>query len=288
MSIKICVISPISHLETYSPLGDIDMSLAHLVLENRGDNPYARYYRKQKEKGRFICLDNSLFELQKQGVGVGIDAVLEAAKITNPSEIIAEDVLYSSNDTIESTKEFIKTMKNRGMFGSYQIMGVVQGRTKEEWWKCFKDLTQLPINTIGLSKLSVPMAFLGVTAEEGCVARARLECTKLIEQEYGCQAVSNSIANGKQIHLLGGDNWAVWEMTQQKKYSWVRSNDSSCAVWYGRHGLVFNEKGKIDSFLREAPDLENYNPETSEALSNVQVQSCIYQNIAKWHLATKS
>jgi len=286
MSIKICVITPISHLKTFGSLGEMDMSLTHMIIENGGDNDYAKFYRRQSEQGRFILLDNSAYEMQKQGKGLDPDFVLDAAEVTKPREVIATDVLYDGEATVESTKRFIKCMKDRGVWGNYSVMGVVQGRTKEEWWKCLDEMMRLPVNVVGLSKLSVPMSFLGTITEEGCVARARLECTQLIESS-GLAAL-NSIVDRKQIHLLGGDNWTVWEMTQQRKYPWIRSNDSSCAVWYGRHELTFNDEGKIGFLLKGTPDLENHDPETTEALNKVQVKSCIYENIAKWHLATKS
>lgn len=283
MGIKICVITPISHLQVYGNLGEMDMSLAHLVLENGGDNKYAEYYRAQSQKGRFVVLDNGLFELQKQGVGVGIESVIKAMMITKPSEVIAEDVLFSSNDTIESTKNFIKAMKSHGIFGQCQVMGVPQGRTIDEWWKCFEAMLELPINTIGLSKLSVPQSFLGTITEPGCVARARLECTALIEKEIPASWLTLA---DKQVHLLGGDNWTAWEMKQQTKYNWIRSNDSSCAVWYGKDRLVFNDEGKIDQIITQTPDLENHNPETEALLD--ETQTYILENIVRWHLATKT
>jgi len=285
MSIKICVITPISHLREFGNLGEMDMSLSHLIVDEP-DGAYARYYKQQREKGRFVILDNSAFELEQQGRGLDPDPVLDAAEVTNPSEVIATDVLFDGEATIESTKRFIQRMKDRGVFGKYQIMGVVQGKDVNEWLDCFHRLLSLPINTIGLSKLSIPVSFLGDKESSGCVSRARLDCTATIDHIMNIAYYRNITA-----HLLGGDNWTAWEMNKQKHYPWIRSNDSSCAVWYGSYEQVFNEEGKIEDIILEKPDLENKDPYTARRISHYHLthgnQASILRNIAVWHKASK-
>ena len=283
MSIKICVITPISHLKNFARLGEMDMSLSHLVLENP-IGPYVEYYKEQRELGRFVILDNSAFELEQQGKGLDPDPVLDACELTNPNEVIATDCLFDGPATIESTKRFIQKMLDRGVFGKYQIMGVAQGKTKQEWWDCFKQLLDLPIDTIGLSKLAVPVSYFGEKESSGCVSMSRIMCVEDIAHRYGFDAET---INGKRIHLLGGDNWLPREINQQKRYKWIRSNDSSAAVWYGRHNKVFNDEGKIRDIILNKPDLENKDPDTSYALDKVGVQADILENIIHWHLASK-
>ena len=292
MSIKLCVITPISHLDTFESLGEMSMILSHLVLKNGGDNPYTNYYKRQREKGRFIILDNGAFECEAQGVGVGIDACLDAAEIIQPNEVIAEDVLFDGERTIESTKRFIDRMDQRGMLGKYKVMAVVQGHTMDEWFVCFNELMHIKeVDTIGLSKLSVPVSFLGEKESSGCVARSRLECTKMINRILGpsiCFAnLDPSSPMGKRFHLLGGDNWLPWEIKQQTQYPWIRSNDSSAAVWYGRNGLTFDEDGKIRDIILDKPDLENKDNDTEDALNKVGAQADILENIIRWHMAAK-
>lgn len=276
MSIEICVIAPISHLRTYSSLGEMDMSLTHLILEDpRG--PYAQYYREQKQKGRFVILDNSAFELEQAGGGLNPDPVLDAAAITNPSEVIATDVLFDGEATIQSTQDFIRRMRARGVLGKYRVMGVVQGENMDEWWGCLEQLLNMPeVDTIGLSKLSVPISYLGEKASNGNCARSRIMITEMMEKR--CKLL-------KDVHLLGGDNWLPWELKQQTTYPWIRSNDSSAAVWYGSKGFTFNEQDKIDEIIMEKPDLENYNPDTADDC-DLHMTS-ILENIVRWHRACK-
>ena len=303
MSIKICVITPISHLEVFGALGEMDMSLSHLVLENP-NGPYATYYKQQREKGRFVILDNSAFELEQQGRGLDPDPVLDAAEITNPTEVIATDCLFDGVATLESTERFIARMKERKVLGKYKVMAVAQGKTEQEWWACFSRLLYLPdVDTIGLSKLAVPQSFLGERESPGCVARSRLICTRQIAQGFSVprsiypliglngqqvESIGYNLAYGKVLHLLGGDNWTPWEMQQQKRYPWIRSNDSSAAVWYGKYCKVFSEEGKIEDIITEKPDLENKDWYTEQRLATPEVQTLILKNIIYWHMACKS
>lgn len=290
MSIKICVITPISHLEEYASLGEMDMSLSHIILEDseRG-RQYAEYYKRQREAGRFVLLDNSAFELEQQGKGLDPDPVLDAAEITNPSEVIATDVLFDGQATIESTNRFIERMRERGVLGKYKVMAVPQGKSVEEWWECYEHLIEHPeVDTIGLSKLSVPMSYLGEKESNGNCTRSRLLCTRDIEEDLRRRwwDYPNNII--KQFHLLGGDNCTPYELSKQTRYPWIRSNDSSCAVWYGRYRRVYDREGKIDSgIVMEKPDLENHNPATAKTLSNAETKTCILENITRWHMLCK-
>lgn len=300
MSIQICVICPVSHLNEFASLGELDMSLTHLVLK---DKQYAKYYKKQVERGRHVILDCSAFEMQKQGKGMDPGPVLKAASMTNPTEVIATDVLYDAAATIESTKDFIKLMKKNKVLGKYKLMVAIQGRTVDEWMSCFETILQMKeVDTIGLSKLSVPESF-GIwvkgfkykggklVKQNGYVAQSRVLCTRAIEEYYGKELRES----GKAIHLLGGDNQTVWEMNQQKWHPWIRSNDSSVAVWYPTHLStttkldkgVFDKTGRIKELVTILPDLENHNPMTEVLLDDYMIKSMIHQNIIKWHMACK-
>lgn len=283
MSIKICVITPVSHLARYSVLGDFHMALSHLVLEDNGNNDYARFYKKQTELGVHTFLDNSLFELEQRGIGLGPDAVFKAADIINPQTVIATDVLFEGKSTVSSTQEFISYMKKRGTFGMYRIMAVPQGRTEGEWLDCLVRICEMPVDIIGFSKLSIPISFLGNKEGSGCVARSRVKCVASIIENDLERLLTKS---NKKVHLLGGDNWTVWEMLQLKGYPWIASNDSSCAVWYGSQNMIYDRTGKIQEIILEKPDLENKDNVTQYNLT--RFSDSILENIIKWHRASKA
>jgi hypothetical protein len=292
MSIKVCIITPASHLNELSSYGDCDMALSHLLVEedkfkhtNHIKENYAKYFINRKKLGRWVILDNSAYEIgkleatQATGQGLGPDLVLKAAEIINPSIVIAQDVLCDRQATLESTKAFIKYVKDKGLLGKFQLMAVPQGRTKEEWLESYKELYFLPeINQIGLSKISVPLSFGGTQAEDGCVSKARLKCTQAIQELH--QDIDWKWAYGdrqaKPVHLLGGDNWRPWELKQQSKYSWIYSNDSSACIQYGIYGQKFDvETGQAKSIIVTKPDLENH-LETTETLLDANKNTILH------------
>ena len=298
MTIKICIISPASHLDQYSALGDCDMALTHLLVPDAGfhhgshvKENYAKYFQKRSAAGRWVILDNSAYEIgkleatQATGQGLGPDLVLQAADMINPSIVIAQDVLCDRDATLESTKAFIEYVKKKGLLGKFQLMGVAQGKTKDEWLSSYEDLLKLDeIDQIGFSKISVPLSFGGNQAEDGCVAKARLKATEAVDAHFDRWAFSTS---AKPAHLLGGDNWLPWELAQQRQYPWVFSNDSSATVWYGGYGKQSYdpETGKIDKIITKKPDLENEDAFTLDYMD--KNANYIHRNISILHTWSK-
>lgn len=297
MSINICIISPASHLEKYSSLGDCEMALTHLIIPDAGFHHsnyviknYTNYFKNKSQQGKWVILDNSAYEIgkleatQASGEGLGPELVLKAAETINPSIVIAQDVLCNREATLESTKSFIKYVKDKGLLGKFQLMGVAQGKTKDEWLQSYEDLLKIKeIDQIGFSKISVPLSFGGNQAEDGCVAKARLAATATVSEEFDKLQLTRFL---KPAHLLGGDNWLPWELKQQKQYSWIFSNDSSACIQYGIHNKTFDpHTGQIDKIITEKPDLENNFIQTVDLLT--QKSDYILHNISILHKNTK-
>lgn len=301
---KICIISPTSHVETFSAHGDADMVLTHIVLgltdvatgthshESSSEHKerfqhlrhnYIQYYKERASSGFFTILDNSAYEIGKleaqnaSGQGLGPELVIQAAKIVKPSIVICQDVLCDGEATVQATKEFIRYVKDSGEFGNYQLMAVPQGKDESSWLKCYKQLSEMPeINMLGFSKISIPISFGNDQTSPGCVTDARLKCTSIVDSEF---------RNKKDTHLLGGDNHLGRELATQKYYEWIYSNDSSAAVWYGMHGKQFDPKGTIADIITVKPDLENIDAQTEQKLTRHRAN--ILHNIAVLHRLTK-
>ena len=309
MSIKVCIISPASHLEQFSSLGDCEMSLSHLVVQDAGfhhsdyvKQNYVKYYKQKAAEGKWVILDNSAYEIGRlesnnaTGRGLGPDIVLKAAEIIKPSIVIAQDVLCDREATKQSTLDFIKYVKQKGLFGKFQLMGVAQGKTQDEWLESYTDLYNMPeINQIGFSKVSVPLCFGGNQQTSGCIAEARLKCTQIVDTnfkysrydtQFGEKFSLHSILGPKPAHLLGGDNHLPWELSQQRKYQWIFSNDSSAVVQYGIHNQMFAATtGQIENIITAKPDLENNNLHTAFLLETYS--NHILHNIATLHKMSK-
>lgn len=299
MSIKTAIIAPASHLRQYSALGDIEMALTHLIVPNIGfehtksvKENYVRYFRQRSDEGKWIILDNSAYEIGKleaqsaTGQGLGPELVLQAAELIKPSIVIAQDVLCDREATYEATKDFIRYADKKGLLGTVQIMAVAQGKTKDEWLSSFEELSELDnVDQVGLSKISVPLAFGDSQVEDGCVARARLQCTKDLVTYFSGEQLS--FLHRIKVHLLGGDNWLPWELSQQKEHAFIYSNDSSAPVWYGGYGKkTFDpSSGKIDKIITSKPDLENVGFLTPDYME--KNKSKIYHNISVLHKFSK-
>lgn len=278
---RLCVITPVSHLDLATYGSGIHMALTHLVNSNED---YANAYRRFQAKNEYTILDNSAFEMEQQGKGLDPEPVLSAAKQIGADEVIATDVLCDGPATVKATRNFIREYEK---FFSEQIrldqpipkiMAVPQGKTIEEWIDCYLQLLITPrVDVIGFSKISVPVCFGGPNARQvsGGVTNSRIKLYDYLDQY---QLWPFSLNRNTPIHLLGGDNQTGAEFlniansqsnfhsqgVSQRKIN-IRSNDTSAPVWYGANGIAFDPfTGKAPKFIGEKPDLENAKQVTAE------------------------
>jgi len=104
--IKIAIIAPNKYLETISSLGSCDMMLAHEGVKNE---EYKTYFRKRKEEGMFVLMDNGAFE----GDRVTGQALVDLTKEVLPSCVILPDVLGNYEETRKDTLEFHKNFSDK-------------------------------------------------------------------------------------------------------------------------------------------------------------------------------
>ena len=102
---KIAFIPTIHTLETDNT--DYHLALTHLVLKY---SEYAEFYKKKREQGDFVILDNSLIEL---GKAASLHKVLEAAK--QAGYAISDDFNGYMQDGFGT---FDVTIKNGVRFGA--------------------------------------------------------------------------------------------------------------------------------------------------------------------------
>jgi len=143
--VKVAVIAPTPLLKRYVPLGDrYHLALNNLVLSSE---IYSHYYRRRRDQGDFVILDNNAHEL---GVGDNVQRLIEGINLINPQEVVLPDRLFFGGDTIEMSKVAFYEIK--AAFPNIRTMGVPQGRTYEEYLGCLGVLVMLGIDTIGVSK----------------------------------------------------------------------------------------------------------------------------------------
>lgn len=136
---KVAIIAPSALLRKYA-VTDYHLCLCHRILS---DDVYASFY--SHEVRGFVILDNSAHEL---GVGGMLMDMKRASDLVHPDEVVLPDRLFFSDDTIKYSSESIDEFRRLAP----RVMGVPQGTTPSEWERCCRELIEMGVNTIGISK----------------------------------------------------------------------------------------------------------------------------------------
>lgn len=212
MPIDFCVIPPLSNLPLMNQ-GRRIFALGQLCLRH----PHYLAFIEQKVKENwFVILDS--------GVGdhndfVDSPTLVALTELIMPSEVIALDVLFDAEKTIESFENFVELMSNAQLLGKVKLQFVPQGKTQAEWLACYEyGLNHPLVDTIGMSKLSVPQCFDGKWDKDQNIMQARHKCYDHL--------LANDLIQ-KPLHFLGAGN--VIEFLHYK-HKQVRSTDSCFSV----------------------------------------------------------
>lgn len=223
------VISPVSDLRPME-LGDRTFALAHLWVQFP---EYRAFLLEQKyEKGSFVTLDNSAAERSL----VTEDILIDICRELMPDEVIAPDILFNKDETIQSAIRFRDRMEKEGLLGTIDIFFCPQGKTKQDWIEAYKWGIEQPwINVIGLSKIAVPNAWLeGEFEDDKGIMEARNKAYDYLEQ--------NDLIK-KPIHCLGQGSYKEFE---HYTHPLMRSTDSVYPVLAACKGIDF----RVDSTTR--------------------------------------
>ena len=224
---KFYTIPPNSHLDMMDH-GDHYFGLAHLYVR---DENYRRHFLTLRNRSPkvFITLDNSAAEhsLVTEEVLLGITAELK------PNEVIAPDVLFNKEQTLKNFSSFVGKMASKGLLSHTDIFACPQGKTKEEWLECYKQMVINPfVRCIGLSKIAVPKCWNNAEGDT-LIAQSRNECIK---------ELSNKHLLIKPIHLLGMGEHTEFDYYLDNKIQNIRSSDSCYTILAAYNGIDF-EKG---------------------------------------------
>ena len=215
---EISVISGINYPK-YTERGNIVFSLAHHILANK---EYMRYYR---DCNKYLIMDNSAAEL---GKSIGLQDVLNAARMVNADELWLPDKLYDKKETLKLTKAFIKLLDNKDEF---VLVGLSQGKNLKEWLSCYKEMLKMPeIDVMAISKYSVE-CFKEITKSED-FAICRMACIDYLHKHKLVK---------KKLHIAGANERITQEISYYKKYPMVRSIDSNIMFKLGCLGIKIDE-----------------------------------------------
>ena len=147
---QISHVAPQDHLELCD-LGDFDFCLAHLVLKNP---EYKKFFIERIKQGREVYLDNGVWET---GYPLDSDIMIDLSIEMKPTYVYAPDYMGDKNKTLDSIVQFGEKAANTKGFNS-KIIGVMQGKTKDEWFDSAVTLSRMPnhiCHTIAVNTLFI-------------------------------------------------------------------------------------------------------------------------------------
>ncbi len=229
------VISPVSNLEPMK-LGDRLFVLAHLWVQF----PHYRQFVLDcvmEDPDLWVTLDNSAAERAL----VTEDVLINICHELVPNEVIAPDVLFDKQATVQNAIQFKTRLEQEGLWPMIDIFFCPQGKTKEDWLEAYEwGIQQDWISTIGFSKIAIPSAWMSddhfsnlrTYQDDQFIKEARHAAYDYLKER-------NLLL--KPIHCLGqGDP------TEFSHYDhpMMRSTDSVFPVLAASHGQDFFEDHK--------------------------------------------
>jgi hypothetical protein len=281
-----CHIAPIPHLDIVSG-APVHLALAHLVETS---DKYTDFYKNEKKNGSKIILDNSAFEMYKQGRPMydSVQLILMAQRIGADYVVMSDYPNEKCSKTINAAEVMAPILKEKG-FGTFFCPQSRIADT-EDLFACFNWAAQSPlVDYIGVSILAIPNAY-GV--EKGNKLQRFVSRFMFMQDLQDSGILDTAKINGKKIHLLGmldGPN-EIRLMSQFAEY--IDTWDSSAAIWYGLHaGKMFDASptGILEGKYEEEVDFQytasaqkvltaRANKETIDELMQIYLSDSIQDN----------
>ena len=262
-----CHIAPIPHLDLVSG-APVHLALAHLVETS---DKYTSFYNNEKQEyGSTIILDNSAFEMYKQGREMydPVQLLVMAKRIGADYVVMPDYPNEKGSKTINSAEVIAPMLKDKG-FGTFFCPQSRIGDPEDLFasfnWAAQSDL----VDYIGVSILSIPNAY-GV--ESGNKLQRFVSRFMFMQDLYRSGILDLARSNGKKIHMLGmldGPN-EIRLMEQFGPY--IDTWDSSAAMWLGLHAnRMFDDSptGIFNGKYEEEVDF-NFRTTSKEALLSAQ------------------
>tara|TARA_R110000822_G_scaffold5031_8_gene21825 strand:+ start:143 stop:1003 length:861 start_codon:yes stop_codon:yes gene_type:complete len=251
--VDFCHIAPTPLLSTFVNTQTHHLLLAHLVEE---DKEYTSFYQRGRTSADTYILDNSAFEMFKQGREMyPSDKLLEMGVLVGAEYIVMSDYPNEPGSKTIKAAEQLAPMFRKARFGTFFVpqseIGDIEDYIATFAWAATSPL----VDYIGVSILGVPNAY-GVEKGNNLqryMSRFRMMCE--LEQR-GILRLARR--NGKKIHFLGmvdGPN----EIQLCGRFD-IDTWDSSAAIWTGLNDIAFDNSptGLVDGKYEKEVDF-NYN-----------------------------
>lgn len=276
-------ITPTKFLPIFGSNRPFHLVLAHLV---ETDEKYADFYLKEScNKDTTIILDNSAFEMYKQGRDMyPSDKLIEMGVRCGADYIVMSDYPgQPAQVTIDAAIEMAPRFRDAD-FGTFFVpqseIGDLDDLCYGFDWAANSEL----VDYIGVSILGVPNAY-GV--EKDNKLQRFLSRWKFMELLGDEKVLKRAKFNEKKIHFLGMVDGPNEILLLRKYLKYINTWDSSAAVWAGLNGIPFDSSptGLIDGKYEKEVDFDYEIVDTNRlglAMSNCRyIDNLIYQEWMK-------
>ena len=267
-----CHISPTKYLDNFKGR-PVHLVLAHLV---ETDEEYTKFYAAES-KNSTIILDNSAFEMYKQGRPMyPSEKLIEMGEKVNADYIVMSDYPGQTGiKTIEAAEKMGPELRAAGFktfFVPQAEIGDIEDLLNGFRWASLSE----HVDYIGISILAVPNAY-GV--ERDNKLQRFMARWKFMRELLDHGILMDIKLNGKKIHFLGmvdGPN----EIDLVSHYlPFIDTWDSSAGVWAGINDIAFDNSptglvnGKLETEVDFSHEIAD-NGQIELALDNCKFIDC--------------
>jgi len=249
---EFCIITPTSYLEQFAVQSKSHLVLAHLVDT---DEVYADFYKKMSERGDFLMMDNSAYELKEP---YSPDKLVKLGHKCGAHAIVLPDYPFKpSLRTIDAAIEMIGPVKEAG-FKTFFVPQSMSGQL-DDWIDGYIWASENEhIDIIGMSILGIPNALPNIH-----YAYARVVMSQIL--------IERGLFNfDKHHHYLGLNSGVALEIPSLIKMNALDSVDSSGPLWSAILGHEYSKqadsyqyikkiKMPVDFHIKKTKDVETLN-----------------------------
>jgi hypothetical protein len=200
---------------------DYEYCLPHLLDKY---DQYKLFFQKAKKDGRFIIMDNGLFENVKHTTQ---DLIIKINEFS-PSIFVVPDEWNDSSATLRNAKEWM-TNHQQYLPETTNLMAVCQGKTLGELITTYQTLLDLGYKHVAFNHSSIAYQTMFPNY------------TPLTSQMYGRMEFIRQLVMTKTIdksvwhHLLGASDWR--EYMVYNDWEFIKSGDTSSPIINGANGI---------------------------------------------------
>ena len=246
---------PLSLMQYAYEWNDYDYCLPHLLDKSP---QYKLFFTKAKKDGRFIIMDNGLFE----GVNHTTEDLLEKIELLHPNIFIVPDAWNDSISTLRNAKHWIINYKNNLPEG-VNLMAVCQGNSIGELITTYQTLVDLGYKHIAFNHSSIAYQDMFKDKESSLPEDKRI----LNYQMFGRMEFIRRLVEKDTIdrncyhHLLGCS--LPQEFMAYSNWKFIKSVDTSNPILVGAEGtrysdsgISFKPKDKLEHYFEKNLDVQ--------------------------------